>query len=324
MSKPMKQTFKVTALAAALLAAYGPALAYEGLVLEPNSVAIGIGYWDNDRPRTGQYDGMRDSGAYGLLDADIMKRDDATGTWLGLKARSLGLDDREIKLDWTRQGNIGFSLEYTRIPRDNPFTFNTGVQGIGSTRLLVPTPSIVPGSGTNVELGTVRDRVTAKFFKNLAPGLTFNASFRNEDKDGTRQWGRGGAAEFAVEPINSTIRIAEASLSYSTEKLQLSGGYYGTSYNNANSVVVTSLTSLAAGSFYNLSLPQDNQSHELYLSGGYTFTPTTRGTFKMSYSRATQDETMPMTRTGADFPRKPGAGSAGTDPSERQTGHHFA
>ena len=284
MSKRMKQTFKVTALAAALLSVYGPVLA-EG---PENSVSIGIGNWSNDRAQRGIYDGMRDSGAYGLLDADILKRDDATGTWLGLKARNLGLDNREIKGEWLRQGDIGGSLEYSRISRDQPFIYNTGVQGIGTTTLRVPTPSITPGTGANVELGTTRDRVTAKFFKNLGVGLNFNVSFRNETKDGTRGWGRGGAAEFAVEPIDSTIRLLEATLNYSRDRLQLSAGYYGTSYDNANSMVTTSLTSGASPYF--LSLPLDNKSHELFLNGGYNFTPTTRGTFKASYSRVTQDE----------------------------------
>ena len=284
MCRKSKRVFKLTALAAALLAAYGPALA-EGA---ESSVSIGVGNWSDDRPQTGTYDGMRDSGTYGILDADILKRDDATGTWLGLKARNLGLDDREIKLDWLRQGNIGASLEYSRIPRDNPWTFNTGVLGIGSTTLFVPTPSITPGTGANVELGTVRDRFTATFFKSLGTGLKFNVSFRNETKEGTRAWGRGGAAEFAVEPIDSTIRILDAALNYSRGGLQLSGGYYGTSYQNANSMVTTSLTNGASPFF--LSLPLDNKSNELFLNGGYNFTPTTRGTFKASYSQATQDE----------------------------------
>lgn len=286
MSQQTKQAFKLTALAAALLAAYGPVLA-EGA---ENSVSIGVGNWSNDRPQTGVYDGMRDSGTYLLLDADVVKRDDATGTWYSLKARSLGLDDREVKVEWLRQGNIGLSLEYNRIPRDNPWNYNTGLQGIGTTTLLVPTPSITPGTGTNVELGTVRDQVTAKFYKSLGSGLNFNVAFRNETKEGTRAWGRGGAAEFAVEPIDSTIRQLEALLSYSQGGFQLTGGYYGTMYENANSMVTTSLTDGTAPFF--LSLPLDNRSNEIFLNGGYNFTPTTRGTFKASYSRATQDESL--------------------------------
>ena len=52
---------------------------------------------------------MRDKGAYGLLDADIVKRDDETGTWLKLKATNLGLDNRDCAASYSRQGNIAVS-----------------------------------------------------------------------------------------------------------------------------------------------------------------------------------------------------------------------
>jgi len=49
MSNRMQRNFKLTALAAALLSVYGPALAEDGartsVVLDPNSVSIGIGNW---------------------------------------------------------------------------------------------------------------------------------------------------------------------------------------------------------------------------------------------------------------------------------------
>ena len=284
MAKGIEQTFKITALAAALLAVSGPAISEgEGTT---GSVSMGIGNWSNDRSQRGVYDGMRESGSYWLLDADILKRDDATGTWLGLKARNLGLDNREIRGDWLRQGDIGASVEYSRISRDFPFTVNTRLQGYNTTTQTVV--NIAPGTGSLVELGTVRDRATGTFFKNLGVGLNFNASFRNEEKNGTRPYGRGGAPEFAVEPIDSTTRLMEATLSYSNERTQMTGGYYGTSYSTNNSLI----TSRGAATYY-LSQPLDNMSHELFVNGGYNFTPTTRGTFKLSWSKATQDEPLP-------------------------------
>lgn len=311
MGKKLTHAFELTAVAAALLAVYGStfaadaedaAVAAEKPGSPQSSVSIGIGTWNNERHQSGVYDGMRDGTAYGLFDADILKRDDDTGTWWGLKARNLGLENRELLGEWLRQGDVGASLEYSRIPRDNPFTFNTGVLGIGTTTQLVPSASITPGSGRDTELGTVRDRFTAKLFKNLGVGLNFNVSFRNEDKNGTRQWGRGGSAEFAVEPINSTTRQLEAILSYSRDKFQLSGGYYGTTYDNANTLVTTALTTLAQATTYQLSLPLSNKSHEVFVNGGYNFTPTTRGTFKASYSQATQDEFLPTAAPGLVFP----------------------
>jgi MtrB/PioB family decaheme-associated outer membrane protein len=286
MSEKSKHFFRMTPIAAALLAVCSPVLAQS----TEGSLSIGAGAWSDDRPQTGVYDGMRDSGGYGLFDLDIVRRDEATGTWLGLKGRNLGLDNREIKLDWLRQGNIGASLEYSRIPRDWPYTANTGLIIFNDQNQQVV--NIAPGTGNNVELGTVRDRATGKFFKNLGVGLDFNASYRHETKNGERNWGRGGAAEFAIEPIDSTIQIAEAALSYSRGGLQLSGGYYGTWYNNSVPLVTT-----VGVATYNLSEPLDNYSNEIFLNGGYSFTPTTRGTFKASYSQAKQNESFPTTTT---------------------------
>jgi len=294
MSEKSRHFFRMTPLAAALLAVYGPVLAQS----TEGSLSVGAGTWSNDRPQTGVYDGMRDSGGYGLFDLDVVKRDEATGTWLGLKGRNLGLDIREIKADWLRQGNIGVSLDYNRIVRDNPYVFNTGLVGIGTTTQLVPSPGIVPGTGSDVELKTTRDRLTGKFYKNLATGFDFNASYRHETKKGNRNWGRGGAPEFVVEPIDSTIEIGEAALTFSRGALQMTGGFYGTMYRTDNTLVTTSLTTLAPATTYYLSLPLDNQSWEGFLNGGYNFTPTTRGTFKASYSRATQNEHLPT----ADIP----------------------
>jgi MtrB/PioB family decaheme-associated outer membrane protein len=283
----------MTPLAAALLAVYGPVLAQS----TEGSVSVGAGSWSNDRPQTGVYDGMRDSGGYGLFDLDVVRRDEATGTWLGLKGRNLGLDIREINADWLRQGNIGVSLDYNRIVRDNPYVFNTGLVGIGTTTQLVPiAPGITAGTGSDAELKTTRDRLTGKFYKNLLTGLDFNASYRHETKKGNRNWGRGGAAEFVVEPIDSTIEIGEAALTFSRGALQLTGGFYGTWYKTDNTLVTTTLSN-GTVPFY-LSLPLDNQSWEGFLNGGYNFTPTTRGTFKASYSRATQNEHLPT----ADIP----------------------
>ncbi len=295
----IQHTFRLTALATALMSFFGSALAEETpdvsqLTKPDSSVSVGVGNWSGDRHQLGIYDGMRDKGAVGLLDADVVKRDDATGTWLKLKATNLGLDTREVRGEYLRQGDFGISLDYNRTPYNNPNTFTTRLQGIGTTTQTVSTTA-TPGPLQNVKLGTDREMTHLGLFKNLMPGLDFNVSFKNEEKTGTRAWGRGSAAEFAVEPINSTTRQLETTLSYATKKLQLSGGYYGSAYDNKNNLVALTNAGLAvsnANTTY-LSLPLDNQAHQLFLNGGYAFTPSTRGTFKLAYTHATQNETLP-------------------------------
>lgn len=300
----IEKAFGVSALAAAFAVVPGTTVAQEADLAEltkPGStVSVGAGYWSKDRPQLGIYDGMNEKGGYLLLDADVSRRDDVTGTWFNIDVRSLGLDSRELRAEWLQQGRMGVFLEYSRIPRDNPYTFLTGVQGIGTATLRVPTPSAT--TLTPYHLGTVRDLTHFGFTRNINPGFDFRLSLKNEDKSGTRQWGRGGAPEFAVEPLDSNTRQLEATLSYVTKKFQIAGGYYGSWYTNDIQIVDTALTSGASQFF--LSQPLDNEAHQFFVNGGYNFTPATRGTFKLSYSRATQDETIPV---GAGVPVFAGA-----------------
>jgi MtrB/PioB family decaheme-associated outer membrane protein len=284
----------LTAVAVALIAAYGSAQAQDAAVAEltrPDSfISIGAGYWSDDRPQQGIYDGMRDKGGYGLLDAYISRRDPVTGTWFNLDARNLGLETRELRADWLRQGNLGVYLEYSRTPRDNPYTFLTGVTGIGTAVQRVPSPSAT--TFTAYELGSVRDMTQLGFNKFLGAGYEFRVNFRNEDKTGTRQWSRGGAPEFAVEPLDSNTQQLDAILSYVGKNLQMEGGWRGSWYTNDIKLVDTALTTGANPYF--LSQPLANQANQFFVNGGYNFTPSTRGTFKVSYTQATQDEAIPV------------------------------
>ncbi len=281
--------FRLTATAAAVLAGVG-AYAAEGdeitaLTKPESNIEFGLGYVNKDGPRFGQYSGLNEKGSYGLLSGSLIKRDDATGTWLKLSGRNLGLESRELRFEHNRQGNWGYFIDYGVTPRFNPYTVNTGLSGIGTASQTINGTAL-----RNVELKTKREAVTLGFSKNLPAGWDVQVRFRNEEKDGARQWGQGGSpppVNFLTDPINQTTRQLDAILGYTGEKLQLSGGYYGTLFENHNTVLnVLGLTAV----FPQMALPPGNQSHQLHLSGGYSFTPTTRGTFKLAYARATQNE----------------------------------
>ncbi|MDN5882218.1 MAG: MtrB/PioB family decaheme-associated outer membrane protein, partial [Nitrosospira sp.] len=261
-----------------------------------STVDLGVGYLFNDGARFGQYSGMRDAGPYGLINADILKRSDATGTWYRLRGRNLGLDSRELRLEHSQQGNWGYVIDFSQTPRYEPFTVRTAVSGIGTSHLHVPT---TPTAGDPMLFKTERTAVGFGLGKSFAGNMDFQLHFRNEEKDGARVFGRGtrsifaGAFGFTPEPINSTTRLFGATLGYNGKRLQLSGGYYGTMYVNHNTALhITGGSSAGGGSALNtynpIALPPDNQSHQLFLGGGYSFTPTTRGNFKVAYTHATQ------------------------------------
>lgn len=284
--------FKLSALSLCLCSAYDASLAadtdVDALTKPDSSVSVGVGNWSGDRHQQGIYDGMRDKGAVGLMDADINKRDDETGTWLKLKASNLGLETREMKAEYLRQGDMGVSFEYSRTPSVNPNTFSTRLQGVGSTTEAVPSAL---GTNGDISLGTKRDLYGVGFTKRFNSEFDFVVNFKNEEKTGTRASGVGTGAYFAVEPINSTTRQLETTLNYTTKALQLSGGYYGSWYgNNVGNSSVTINYPTNATTY--LSLPLDNQAHQAFLNGGYNFTPTTRGTFKAAYTYAAQNQAL--------------------------------
>jgi MtrB/PioB family decaheme-associated outer membrane protein len=312
MTRPTR-SFSRSAIAAALFVAFGTTYAAEAdeittLTKPESTIQFGMGYVDADNRRFGQYNGLNDKGAYGLLDLDIVRRDDTTGTWLKFRGRSLGLDSRELRFDHEAQGNWGYYLEFNQIPRHEPYQALTGVNGIGSNTLVIPNTAATSGL---VNLKTERERIGLGFNKHLSERWNLKVDFRNEQKDGARLWARGttggpGNFQFAPEPINSTTRLLEATLGYSGERLQLSGGYYGTMFNNEYNGLNFIGTTGGLSSFTPIGLPPDNHSHQFHLSGAYAFTPTTNGNFKVAYGKTQQDD---MFVTGVNVPLAPGIGT---------------
>jgi len=295
-----RDALRMTGIAAAVLASFGGAYAQSveppagsALNVEASSVSLGVGLTLNDGARFGEYNGMTREGAYGLIDFNLVRRDDETGTWTQFFGRDVALDNRQLRFDQSRQGDWGYSVDYARIPRYEPYTITTGVAGIGTPNLTVPSPASATGMA---QLSTVRERLDLGFEKFISGNWDVQLSFRNEQKNGARVFGRGDGAsfEFTPEPIDSVTRLIEAKLNYTTSALQLSGGYYGSFYNNqSNGLNIAGGNAQfnnPASPFTPIALPPDNQAHQLYLSGGYNFAQTTRGNFKLAYTKATQTD----------------------------------
>jgi MtrB/PioB family decaheme-associated outer membrane protein len=253
-----------TLIAVAVLAAVGQARAQMSdevrqLTTPDASVSVGVGAVSGDskdRAQFGIFNGMREKDTYLLLDVDFVKRDAASGTWTTIVGRNLGLDNREIRVGMQKQGDWKAFGEYSEITRHSPFTVNTGMLNVGST-----TPQVVAisaaGTGSDYDFKTERKGVTVGLDKWVFPGLKIEVSFKNEDKDGTRQWGRGydcaayvcgpstttaldqtkflkNAILMIPEPFNSTIKQIDAKINWHDEKLNLVAGYYGNLYSNSN------------------------------------------------------------------------------------------
>ncbi len=299
MNAKMKNFLPPGVLTAAVLATLGVAHAADvDEVTEfskPESkISAGIGYVSKDNQRFGQYTGLTEEGYHALLDVSLMKRDEATGTWLILNGRNLGQDNRELRFEHSRQGDWGYSIDYSQIPRYDPYTVTTRLSGIGTTT------QTIAGNATaeQYHLKTERDILTIGLNKEVSSNLSAQVSFRNEVKDGERLWGQGyfGTWRFLTDPINQTTRQIDATLSYTSDRLQLSGGYYGTSFENRNNLLTVN-GPVVTGLAQQMGLPPDNESHQFHLAGRYSFSNTTHGTFKLAYARSTQNESFATTPT---------------------------
>ncbi len=253
-----------TILALAVIASIGQVQAQATdeakLLTEPESSVragvAGVSGDSNDRAQFGMFNGMRKESGYLLLDLDYITRDNSTGTWATMQGRNLGLDSREFRAGMQRQGDWKVLGEYSEISRRSPFTVNTGMLNAGSTRPTVVAIA-VPGSGSDLDFKLQRKAASGSVEKWLLPSLKFEASFKNEDKDGIRHWGRGydcaayvcGSSTTAAlnqanflknailmipEPINSTIRQFDVKLNFHDDKLNLSAAYYGSIYTNSH------------------------------------------------------------------------------------------
>ena len=284
----------LTITAAAVLAASGPlsARADEPAAAEffapPSEIKAGAGYVFEDNQRFGQFNGLTNKGWYGLFDFNLIRRFDDTG-WLRFYGRNVGLDNRELRVSVEQQGNWRFFVDFSQIPNFIPFTVTTGLAGIGSAN-----QTINGSAPASYDLDTKRKNWTLGFGKELPAGFDLQVNYQNQKKEGSRLWGQGafgsppgGGINFLTDPIDYDTNLLEATVGYANERLQLRGGYYGTWFSNSNPAlnVTNGVTGLSP-----MALPPDNQSWQAFLGGGYNFTPTTRGNFKVSYEHQTQTE----------------------------------
>lgn len=286
-------------LAAAALLAFGPAWAADEddeaarLARPEATVRAGLSVQSKDSLRLGQYSGRTDRGGTLELDLDLVKRDDATGTWLRVTGRDLGLDSREVSAEHERQGDWRYFIEYNQIPRHEPLRITTGLSGIGTAN------QAINGSALReVELGTERKRTTLGYDKSLGNGLAVQLRLRHEDKEGSRVFGRNGAL-FLAEPIDSRTQQIDATLSYTGQALQLTGGYYGSGYTNRLSAINVSNVPGTPPTTATVALAPDNESHQFHIGGGYSLSPSTRATFKLAQGTTKQNERF---FTAPDFP----------------------
>jgi MtrB/PioB family decaheme-associated outer membrane protein len=148
---------------------------------------------------------------------------------------------------------------------------------------------------------TKRQKIDGGLSFILSPTLSVNVAARHEEKDGTKLTGAafgGFKGALLPEPISSTTDNLEAGFRYADGKARLSIGYSGSFYRNDikgwfADTPFTNSTVAGAGVLNNrieMNGAPSNQMHQLTLSGGYAFSPTTKLAVSGSESRMTQNQ----------------------------------
>jgi MtrB/PioB family decaheme-associated outer membrane protein len=328
------RTFSRTAVAVAILAAFASAQAQDKkeeekknpveteITLEGGATAVSGDA--SDRAFWGQYNGMRFQDVYGIANFGYSRRNTATGTWLDVYGSNLGLQTREIGLDWRRPGAFRLTASYGELWHVNPYTVNTGVGG-SDTAPVANYLTGGPGSGGDTYPNTKRRGVDLGGAWAFGPTWTLEGRVNTENKDGTQLFGIGNSCPGTVsagcsftpgstvgfgvlyypKPIDQNHTQAEARLNYAGSALALSGGYYGSFFSSSNGSMTPGVPGLLNNAVGQplpagpgvqaylgqpVALSPDNTFHQLDLTGSYTFSPTIRSNFKLAYGRTTQDQ----------------------------------
>lgn len=178
--------------------------------------------------------------------------------WLRLTGRHLGLDDRDLELEWRRFGLAKTQLRLNRIPHRFAFDAPTLYTGIGSEHLALSDEiqqtldsstslidaadrlrAFVAGAGlTDVDL--VRDRKGVQIDLTAFHPWAIKLKIDDESRQGARPWsGTFGLANF-VEipwPVDYDLRNIFLETEYAAGSTLVRGSFYVSEFDNRKSTV---------------------------------------------------------------------------------------
>ncbi|MDT3737055.1 MAG: MtrB/PioB family decaheme-associated outer membrane protein [Denitratisoma sp.] len=311
------------------------------LIRPDSEIELGVGHLSSDgNNKFGDFTGLDHTGTNLIGNVRVTRRGENDPGYLEIDARNLGLDSRSIKVEGGQQGNFGLRFEYDQLPKLFSDSYQTPFVNPGDNRLVLPAgwvaSNTTPGmarlnsSMRSFDVETMRKSIGLGLTKLLPAGWDVSVNFKREKKDGNRFIGAvignsGGNPRAAIlpEPVDYTTDQFEAIARYTTPKLQLQFGYYGSFFRNDNAALAwqnpyanaagttwgNAAVGYAGGGFGQIGLPPDNQFHQIHASGGYNYSKDTRIAGNLSFGRMTQDDTFlpysvnPALAIGTPMPR---------------------
>ncbi len=110
-------------------------------------VEVGAGYVSQDSYKFGEYNGLENEGIYGILNFFLkggghFDSEDAT-RWT-VVGTNLGLDNRELQMEYGQQGRYKVELNYQELRRNRSDSYQTPYDGVGTSVLTLPSNWLKP------------------------------------------------------------------------------------------------------------------------------------------------------------------------------------
>jgi len=266
------------------------------------SVDVGIGGVSDKSQKFGDYTGLDNQGAFGILGGSVNRRDD-NGYFADLWGRDLGLDSRQLYGEAGREGRYTLRVGYGEIQRNLSEGASTPFLGSGSALLGLPAGFPAADTGSMPLAATLQPIDLGYKYKRLDVGGTvvggrewsYSLSFRHDEREGTKPTAGSffsTASQFAA-PVNEKTDQAEIGVAYATRQLQATLSYHFSSFRNENPGVAWSnpfFPVIAGATTGQLALAPDNQFQQLRGTAGYDITSTIRLTGELAWGRMTQDD----------------------------------
>jgi len=281
-----------------------------------SKIEAGVASVTDSNWKFGQYNGLNNSGAYGIGNFDIRgggayDSDDAT-RWR-ITGNNIGLESRSFTGEYKDQGKYKLDFGYDEIPRYLNNTYQTPYLGTGGADLALPgnwkyppnnNMRALPASDLpdfhTVDMGTKRERIDGGFSYYFNPQWEGQASMRHEEKNGIQALGApimGANPRQAVilpNPIAQSTDQINASMKYTGDKGYGQFAYYASLFHNdINGVTFQNPFGAPIGNvpaFGRMSSMPDNQFHQFSLTGGYNFSPATKLVANGAYARNWQNQ----------------------------------
>ena len=280
-----------------------------------NYLEIGAGYNSDDSFKFGQFSGMTDQGAFGIVNFNWLQRDEKNDAkYWRVHGANLGLATRKVQGEVGLQGSWNATVSVDQLKRSEVSDARFIHQGLGSNNLsLKPGCSAFTSANSRVMTGNTkpmdlaclegfevrqgRDIYRVGLNSQVSSDWDFKVNVRQDQRNGNRITGfffnNGLNVPYAID--DKTLQM-DATLSYANKKTQWQLAYHYSKFDNsagtfdvANPFFRTGVATTGAA-LGRMSLNPDNEFHSVNTAGAYQLGQNTRLSGGVSYAVGTQNQ----------------------------------